>query len=222
MNTKAIIAATAILFVASACQNRQSREQDTDTLGMASEHVTDHNHDAGGNAMMASMDKMMADMHSLQKTGNSDHDLAAAMKAHHESAVEMSKAELASGSDEQLKAMAQKIIDAQSAEIAQLDQIAEKYKDAPKDYDPSNTSAGLGKAMADEMTAMMEKPASPGSTPDQQFATLMTLHHRSGVSMANTILQFAKDEAFKSMTRKMIVDQTQEIKELEEWSGKHR
>lgn len=222
MNIKPLIAASVIIFAVSACQNKQSKEQDTDTLGVASEHVIDHSGGAADGVMMASMDKMMDDMHSLQGTGNADHDLAASMKIHHESAVDMAKKELASGADDQLKAMAQKIIDAQSAEIAQLEQFADKYQSAAKDYDPTNTSSGLSKAMADEMKAMMKKPANAGSTPDQQFATLMTLHHRSGVSMANSILQYAKDEQFKSMTRKMIVDQTQEIKELEEWSGKHK
>jgi len=47
------------------------------------------------------------------------------MTAHHEGAVEMSEAELADGENPQALELAQKIIDDQQAEIAEMQQMLE-------------------------------------------------------------------------------------------------
>lgn len=70
-------------------------------------------------AMMAANDVMMAGMH-VQLTGNPDRDFALMMIPHHLGAIAMAEVELEYGTDPELRAMAQEIIDAQEAEIATL------------------------------------------------------------------------------------------------------
>lgn len=67
--------------------------------------------------MKASMDVMMK---TDQPTGNVDADYALLMVPHHQSAVDMAKAELAHGRDTKLKQMAQRMIVAQEKEIQQF------------------------------------------------------------------------------------------------------
>ena len=68
---------------------------------------------------MAPMDTMMTTM-PMMSTGKPDADFLLLMIPHHQSAIDMAKVELKMGKDEATKAMAQKIIDAQVAEIAEM------------------------------------------------------------------------------------------------------
>jgi uncharacterized protein (DUF305 family) len=173
-------------------------------------------------SIMVSMNTMMENMHKMEKSGNADHDLAASLQEHHKGAVDMAEAELQSGSDDMLKKMAQAIKNKQGKEIKDLDGLIAKHKSAAKNYEPTDMDSGLGKAMSDDMMAMMDMPKEKASTVDQQFAMMMSKHHADGLKMGNTILKFAKDPMFKSMATKMIADQTKEIKEFENWQAQHK
>jgi hypothetical protein len=64
----------------------------------------------------AAMKKMMEDM-TIQPTGDVDRDFVAMMVPHHQGAVDMAKAELKYGHNEQLRRLAQEIVAAQQQEI---------------------------------------------------------------------------------------------------------
>ncbi|WP_276309657.1 CopM family metallochaperone [Salinicola acroporae] len=63
--------------------------------------------------------RMQHDME-LANSGDPDVDFARGMLAHHLGAVAMAKVELAYGKDPEMRALAQKIIEAQQAEIEQM------------------------------------------------------------------------------------------------------
>src|SRR6267154_3966969 len=65
----------------------------------------------------AAMDKMMADM-TIKPTGDVDRDFVAMMVPHHQGAIDMAKAELKYGHNEQLRRIAQEIVVNQQQEIA--------------------------------------------------------------------------------------------------------
>ena len=179
----------------------------TDTITKVSE-----NSDSGA-ALMDAMKNMMDKMHQMEKTGNADYDLASSMKEHHQGAIDMSVAEINSGTDAKLKEMAQKMSSMQQKEIAELEAIMSQSKSGGKNY---KEGQGLGKAMMDNMISMMKMPEASDSI-DRNFATMMIKHHKDGIMMGQTILKYAKNAKFKSMTEKMITDQTNDIKELESW-----
>src|SRR6267154_4676956 len=64
----------------------------------------------------AAMNKMMANM-TIKPTGDADRDFVAMMVPHHQGAVDMAKAELKYGHNEQLRRLAQEIIVTQQQEI---------------------------------------------------------------------------------------------------------
>ena len=73
--------------------------------------------------MMTDMqDKMMA----MKSTGNTDVDFAMMMRVHHQSAITMAEAELQTGKDPQMRAMAKDIIRSQKKEIAAFDKFLAK------------------------------------------------------------------------------------------------
>jgi len=118
--------------------------------------------------------------------------------------------------------MAQKIKDAQQKEVDQIDKMLDGYDDKAKDYDPMNTDSGLGKAMMDNMQAMMKMPEMDAGSVDKSFAAMMIKHHQDGIKMGKTIQQYAKDTKFKQMAQKMISDQQKEIEELQNWLTQHK
>ena len=71
--------------------------------------------------MALSMMSGMENMKQMMPTGDVDRDFAMMMKAHHESALDMAKIELASGKLPELKKMAKEIIASQTKEIARFD-----------------------------------------------------------------------------------------------------
>ncbi len=64
----------------------------------------------------AAMNKMMADM-TIKPTGDIDSDFVAMMVPHHQGAIDMAKAELKYGHNEQLRRLAQQIVATQQREI---------------------------------------------------------------------------------------------------------
>src|SRR6266436_8432074 len=65
----------------------------------------------------AAMNKMMADM-TIKPTGDVDRDFVEMMVPHHQGAIDMAKAELKYGHNEQLRRLAQQIVSTQQREIA--------------------------------------------------------------------------------------------------------
>jgi uncharacterized protein (DUF305 family) len=71
------------------------------------------------NQVNAAMTKMMAGM-SVAPSGNVDKDFVATMVPHHQGAIDMARAELRYGQNEQLRRLAQEIIVTQHEEIAAM------------------------------------------------------------------------------------------------------
>jgi hypothetical protein len=68
---------------------------------------------------IAAMDKMMAGM-AIKSSNDVDRDFASMMIPHHQGAIDMAKAELRHGQNEQLRRIAQEIIVEQQQEIAAM------------------------------------------------------------------------------------------------------
>src|SRR3979411_2931945 len=88
---------------------------------MPIQYVTDRSDHSGEQPFLsentAAMNKMMADM-KIKPTGDVDRDFVAMMVPHHRGAVDMAKAELKYGRNEQLRRLAQEIVVTQQQEIA--------------------------------------------------------------------------------------------------------
>ncbi|RYZ17716.1 MAG: DUF305 domain-containing protein [Chitinophagaceae bacterium] len=165
-----------------------------------------------GSSMTELMQRNMQQMMDAPSRGNNDQDFAAQMRIHHQGAVDMAQLELAQGKDEQLRSMAQQIVQGQQAEIAQFDR-----------YLAGNPPAGAQPGSFYQAAhGSMQHPASAaGGSVDEQFARLMIPHHQSGIQMAEQYRQMGKDAALKQIAGAIITAQQKEIATLEAWLKQH-
>lgn len=95
-----------------------------------SKHKTAPGDTAATMRMMQPMRAMMADMHQkgMDQDMNTDQSFARMMIHHHQSGVAMAEEFLQQGKTQEMKAMAQKIIDEQQKEIRELEAWQQQHK----------------------------------------------------------------------------------------------
>jgi Domain of unknown function (DUF305) len=106
----------------------------------------------------AAMNKMMAEM-KITPSGDVDADFVAMMVPHHQGAIDMAKAELRYGRNEQLRRIAQEIIVTQQQEIAAM-RVALGQPLSPSGPSPAPPSSG-DRVPAEPMSHHSRAPGGP-------------------------------------------------------------
>lgn len=171
------------------------------------------------NVFMQINHHMMEEMDMMQHTNDPDHDFAMMMSMHHQSAIDMSKEELKSGDNLQMKEMAQRVIDAQQAEKAMLQQYLQSHTPVAEPDGPTFNSESM-MSMDKMMKAQDIRVLSEDS--DVTYAQLLIDHHQSALEMAMAELAYGDDPMIREMASKMIEDQRKEIMELQDWLIKNK
>ena len=172
-------------------------------------------HDA--NRMMDSMHAMMDRMEAMTMTMDPDNDFAEMMMMHHEGAINMAGVELTAGGNDSLKRFARKVIRDQEMEMMAFGSILMTL-----------TVDTMDMAYMDEQMANMEKTAKAADVQiitgdiDNDFATLMMVHHQSAIDDASGYLHHGSNAQLKVIANNIITAQTMEIRELADWLKANR
>ena len=138
------------------------------------------------------------------------------MVPHHQSASDMAKIEVAKGKNAQVKALAQRIIDAQGAEITQMTDIAKKtYNFTPSTQMMAMSHEMMGMTVTMDMAADMRELESAADV-DKMFLQMMLPHHASAIVMADQEVRRGTDAQVKAIAEKIIEDQAKEIGEIQQ------
>ena len=170
--------------------------------------------------MLKDYTKSMTDMHNEMMVGMAYNDpdtaFAKGMLGHHRGAVNMAKIELKYGTNQEMRQLAQDIIDSQQLEIDILNKWLASHPDAPK---PKPNTEAMQQAYAEAMEAMhadmMAGIIDP--MPDMAFARGMLPHHRSAVEMGKIQLQYGTDEEMRKLAQDIIDAQQPEIEVMQDW-----
>ena len=179
------------------------------------------NHDMSS-ASNHGMSEMMSGMKSDPNAASAPYDLQFldTMAAHHQSAVEMAKVALTKSSNEELKKFAQKIIDDQTREIAQMKDWRDKWypgKPAAKNMEMPGMSDSMKMMTGSDMKKMED---AGGKDFDLMFLDMMTPHHAGAVVMSKEALTRAEHPEIKTMASSIIKAQEAEIKMMADWKTK--
>jgi uncharacterized protein (DUF305 family) len=141
------------------------------------------------------------------------------MIVHHEGAITMSQMVLSKSQRPELTDFAQKIIDDQSTEIAQLKQWRDEWyagKPSAVNMDmPGMTNEGMKMMTGEHMKKMDEmKPAHL----DSHFLDMMSSHHEGAIDMAKQALTKAEHPEIKDLAKRIISAQSAEIKQMDAWA----
>ena len=172
------------------------------------------------NSNMSGMDH--GSMQSSPNAASQPYDLQFidTMTNHHQGAIEMAEMALKKSNNAELKAFAQKIIDDQKKEIAQMKDWREKWY-AGKPEAVNMQMPGMMDSMkmmaGDEMKKM---EAASGKDFDVHFLDMMTPHHAGAVTMAKEALARAEHPEIKTLANQVIKEQEAEIKEMADWKSK--
>jgi uncharacterized protein (DUF305 family) len=147
--------------------------------------------------------------HAMGDDGPYDARFIDSMLIHHRGAVEMAQEALEKAEREELKIMAQGIIDAQNAEIEQMRKWREEW------YPGEGISAGIGMDMG-----AMVVPDDPNLPYDVRWSEAMIEHHLGAVAMAKDALEKSSREEIKALARNIIETQEAEIAQMRVWIPK--
>ncbi len=218
MNTKIKLLIAAGMFFFTAC-NDSTTTTTTDTDSTKMSNTTSDTMDKNmhmdnvksDNGLMSAMNTMMDKMTSRKMTGDFDMDFVHMMIEHHQGAIEMSKIEVAKGTDEKIKGIAQNIISMQTEEIGKLQEIMKSYKMSGMKHGEGK----LEKSMNDMKTKMSSMQMTDNT--DKDFANMMISHHEGAIKMANLQVANGMNNDLKQLAKKEISDQTKEINEFKAW-----
>lgn len=169
------------------------------------------------NDAMKIMHTMMSEMNMMTLTKDPDQDFAMMMKMHHQGAINMAQYELDKGGDAEMRSTAQKVKDAQQAEISQLESFM-----------ATHTPDTISQQFVDKIMTSMTKMDQASDLQviigkaDYDFASLMVVHHQSAVEMAQAELDHGKHQAMKDMAQMIIDMQKKEIADLQNWLLRHK
>ena len=172
------------------------------------------------NSNMSGMDH--GSMQSSPNAASQPYDLQFidTMTNHHQGAIEMAEMALKKSNNAELRAFAQKIIDDQKKEIAQMKDWREKWY-AGKPEAVNMQMPGMMDSMkmmaGDEMKKM---EAASGKDFDVHFLDMMTPHHAGAVTMAKEALARAEHPEIRTLANQVIKEQEAEIKEMADWKSK--
>ncbi len=197
MLNKILLAATIILAGFSACKKDNNGIQ-----------LKPHDQDR----MMDSMHAMMNRMMEMTPTNDPEIDFVKMMIMHHQGAINMANVELQAGTNDSLKRTAQKIITEQQTEIQEFNTILATL--TVDNSDPDFTMEQM-----DNMTKtgkVADQQLITGDI-DNDFATLMAVHHQSAIDNASAYLHHGNNADLITIAKNIVTSQNMEIIELSNW-----
>ena len=238
LRSSVIAASVSAALLLSACQPTPEKVDPATTEDVAPVETTDTTavvdphagHDMSADAMVAdgtpvtpmlkeyseSMTKMHEEMMVGMDYNDPDAAFAQGMLGHHIGAVAMAEIELKYGTDEEMRKLAQEIIDAQQPEIKQMKTWLASNPDSKT---PTADTKAMQQAYADGMDAMHEEMMAgiADPVPDMAFARGMLPHHIGAVDMAETQLKYGKNPEMLKLAQEIIDAQKAEIEQMQKW-----
>lgn len=231
---------TALAVVATGCaksDNADAPAADTSTATAPTDAATPPaaNATAGADSVAQSpgsmeLHRVMEEGEAMPMTmsGDVDKDFASMMTMHHQTAIKMIDVLQQNGQSAELKALGAKMKADQLEEIKKMAPHASAAGAAATGHegmagmDHGQGTAAQGGTAAAELHRIMEEskamPMTMSGNVDKDFATMMTMHHKTAIKMIDVLQQNGKAADLKALGAKMKANQQEEIKKMERFT----
>jgi uncharacterized protein (DUF305 family) len=152
----------------------------------------------------------------VRRLGCWDEDFARLMSVHHGGAQRLAAVEVAHGKDSTLRALAQHVLKGHERDNHVLTLALTRQPPAGQEYRPGNAQDPFVRRLTAALAPLRQPPPLPG-TLDADFATLMQVHHQTGVALAKVELDFGKVPELKDAARRIVRDEQAEIQRYQRW-----
>ncbi|MEO8574869.1 MAG: DUF305 domain-containing protein [Pyrinomonadaceae bacterium] len=212
-----LLTAVLALFL-TACQTQPSNNTTANNSTNAAVHdmsnMSNMNHD-----MSNMQDRDMTNMDSDPGASQRPFDLQFldSMIHHHNGAVTMAKMVLGKTERPELKGFAQKIIDDQTKEIAEIKRLREQwFSGMPPavNMEMPGMVGGMEMMNGEHMKDMADMEPKHF---DRHFLRMMLAHHEGAVIMSNDALKQAEHPEVKQLAQRIITAQQPEIEQMKKW-----
>lgn len=167
-------------------------------------------------AYTAIFNKMKEGMNAAPNTGNVNLDFVLEMTPHHEGGINMAKAIIKYGSNEDVKKIAQHIVTSQEAQLPIMQQLKTEFEKEPlsNKKDSENYIKTYNQIKA-TMFKEMESVPLTGSA-NEVFLRQMIYHHEGAIAMAKDILKYTQNPKLKKLAENIVTTQSQGVKEMKQ------
>ena len=178
------------------------------TGGMSGMDGMDHGEMSGMDMGSEEMARQML----TEGGGYSDENFIDQMVPHHRGAIDEAQVAIENAEHEELRSLAENIIEEQRAEIQQMKDIKEQ------EYGTREVPMQMSSEEM-EMMGMMEDPeALADEDPfDRAFMRNMIPHHESAIAMAEVALEESENPEIRELSRNIIDSQQSEIEQMQGW-----
>ncbi|MDO7854409.1 DUF305 domain-containing protein [Hymenobacter convexus] len=152
----------------------------------------------------------------VHRDGCWDEDFARLMTVHHAGAQRLAAVEISRGKDSTLRELAQHVLKGHARDNHVLTLALTKQPPKGQEYRPGNTKDPFVRRITAALAPLRQPPPTPGPL-DADFATLMQVHHQTGVALAQVELAFGKDAELRDAARRIVGDEQAEIKQYQRW-----
>lgn len=140
------------------------------------------------------------------------------MIPHHESAVDMAEMAQEEGEHRQVKQLAAAIIEAQEAEISQMERIYERLTGDEIAPDPAaHEQLGLSQEEAGMHEGKMAALEQVREDFDRAFIDAMIPHHQGAIRQARIVLAETNDSELRTLANAIVSAQSREIRDMNSW-----
>jgi uncharacterized protein (DUF305 family) len=154
--------------------------------------------------LLKPMQQMASRLKNLAASGDPDFDYALQAKVHTQGTLDLLKAEAQSGKDTALMQMAKDLTAPTQADMDLINNTMRQIK-------PSRPNQGFTQKQSQNIEAIMLKVQQAASANDKltsnldkNFSTLLMEQRQDAIDLANTYLQFGKNETLRSYAQKLI------------------
>ena len=167
-------------------------------------------------AYTAIFNKMKEGMNAAPSTGNVNLDFVLEMTPHHEGGIDMAKAILKYGTNEDVKKIAQNIVTSQEAQLPIMQQLKMEFeKEPPSSKEASEQYIKTYDQIKANMFKEMESVPLTGSD-NQTFLRQMIYHHEGAIAMAKNILKYTQNPQLKSLAENIVTTQSKGVQEMKQ------